>query len=72
MLTVENPVLNYVLFTTTTQPGTLNEKKGREKPISLTNYELFQLHAWTLLVPYFFMSVYPSSQTDKVIPTLWT
>ena len=48
------------------------KKKGRKKPISLTNCELFQLHVWTLLVPYFFMSVYPSSQTDKVIPTLWT
>ena len=48
------------------------KKKDRKKPISLTNCELFQLHAWTLLVPYFFMSVYPSSQTDKVIPTLWT
>ena len=31
MLPVENPVLNYVLFTTTTQPGTLNEKKRSEK-----------------------------------------
>ena len=31
MLTVENPVLNYVLFTTTTQPGTLNEKKRSGK-----------------------------------------
>lgn len=72
MLPVENPVLNYVLFTITTQPGTLYEKKGRKKSISLTNCDFFQLHAWTLLVPYFFMSVYPSSQTEKVIPTLWT
>ena len=31
LLPVENPVLNYVLFTTTTQPGTLYEKKRSEK-----------------------------------------